>query len=201
MAGGTCIDKLAALKAKLADPAAICCLGNGPSSEDSAIQNQHFAVVFRVNYQWKTRGFALNPAAIFTADPDLPPQTADAVLVFPSRPEANRILLDHCRKLRPPKAGYAVFPELMDTGVWPAWPTNGALMIATAAALKPRKILIAGMDLYRHPAGKYPGDASEINAYDAIHNRETDIAFIRAALRDFTGELTILSDDLKRELA
>jgi hypothetical protein len=192
---------LAALKAKLGSPAAICCLGNGPSSEDPTIQNQHFAAVFRVNYQWKTRHFAVNPAVIFTADADLPPQNTDAVLVFPGRPDANRILLHHCRKNRPPRAGYAVFPELLDTGNWPAWPTNGALMIATAAALKPQKIVIAGIDLYRHPAGKYPGDASEINDYDMIHNRETDIAFIRAALKAFTGELVILSDDLKRELS
>lgn len=163
------------------------------------MRNRDFTVHFRVNYQWKTRGLALNPAVIFTADPDLP-DNPDAILAFPTRRDANRILRDHCKNGRAPKAGYFVFPELLHTDIWPAWPTNGALMIATAAALQPQKIVIAGIDLYRHPAGKYPDDASEINDYDAIHNRETDIAFIRAALQNFTGELVILSDDLKREL-
>ncbi len=163
--------------------------------------HQDFTVLFRVNYQWRNHDFAGNPAVIFTADPDLPPENTGAVLVFPGPAEAHRILLRHCLQRRPPRRGYAVFPDLLDTGTWDFRPTNGALMIAAAAALQPKKIIIAGIDLYRHPAGKYPGDASAPNAYDAMHSRATDVAFIRAALAGFGGELVLLGDQLPQALS
>lgn len=165
------------------------------------MRNQDFTVLFRVNYQWQDRDFARNPAVIFTADPDLPPQNTEAMLVFPTRPDANRILWTHCLRRRPPRQGYAVFPELVDTGSWDFRPTNGALMIAAAVALQPKKIVVAGIDLYRHPAGKYPGDARAPNAYDAMHSRATDVAFIRAALARFDGELVLLGEELPRAVS
>jgi hypothetical protein len=203
LGGGHCIRAWRELAAKLGHPSVICCLGNGPSSEDPILRNQNFDVLFRVNYQWQARGILLNPALIFTADPDLPPADSRAILVFPTRAVANRILLDHCRKGRSPKTGYFVFPEMdsaLNARVWPAQPTNGALMIAAAVALAPGRIVIAGIDLYDHPAGKYPGMPEEPNVYEDIHSRDIDVAFIRQALSGFRGETVILSEPLRRAL-
>ena len=74
-------------------------------------------------------------------------------------------------------------------------------MVAAAVLLRPSRLIIAGIDLYRHPDGKYPGAADEPNRYDDIHHRDVDLAFIRTALDQFGGDATILSEQLRSALA
>jgi hypothetical protein len=81
----------------------------------------------------------------------------------------------------------------------PVIPTNGALMVAIAAALQPKRIVIAGIDLYQHPAGRYPGDPGAYG-YASEHNAETDLAIIRRALDNCDCEAVILSDNLRQAL-
>jgi hypothetical protein len=83
---------------------------------------------------------------------------------------------------------------------WPARPSNGALMIVVAAALQPDRLVIGGMDLFQHPAGRYPGDPGASNQYSRVHARDTDLAIIRLALQDYRGELVVLSDILRESL-
>jgi hypothetical protein len=90
---------------------------------------------------------------------------------------------------------------LRDRTEYPEIPTNGALMIAVAVALAPHRLVISGVDLYLHPGGKYPGLADQSNDYDAKHSRATDVFFMREALSRYRGDLTILSDALRRELS
>ena len=73
-------------------------------------------------------------------------------------------------------------------------------MIATAAALQPKRLVIAGVDLFQHPSGAYPGDAATPNDYLLMHDRETELAVLDEALRRFRGEVTVLSDPLARGL-
>ena len=82
----------------------------------------------------------------------------------------------------------------------PIVPSNGAIMIAVAAALKPRRIIIAGIDLYEHEAGRYPGDALAVDGYSRDHSRSCDMDFIRTALGQHHGDLVILSDHLRNAL-
>lgn len=63
-------------------------------------------------------------------------------------------------------------------------PRQGRVAIALAAALAPARLIIAGMDLYEHPAGAYPADPRAANAYPLMHDRETELAIIGAALGD-----------------
>jgi hypothetical protein len=65
-------------------------------------------------------------------------------------------------------------------------------MLATAVALRPSRIIIAGIDLFADPAGPYPGDASTPNAYVPVHERSLERDFILASLEKFEGELTII---------
>jgi hypothetical protein len=83
---------------------------------------------------------------------------------------------------------------------WPARPTNGAVMIATAAVLEPARLVIAGMDLFQHPAGAYPGDPATANDYLLMHDRETELAIVEEALGRFRGAVTVLSEPLARGL-
>lgn len=201
--GIACIGKWEALGKALKNPKAICCLGNGPTSENADLGQHAFDALFRVNYQWFGRGFLTDPDVIFTADPEAPPAGSRAVLVFPTREDANRILRGHATAGNSTPRRYAVFPELpspVAAQTWPAQPTNGALMIAAAVALAPRSIVIAGIDLYDHPAGKYPGVDDADNVYDDIHDREVDLAVIRLALGGFPGAVTILSEQLRQAL-
>lgn len=198
-----CRDSWAQIGRDLDHPRSILCLGNGPSSEDPALAGRGFDAVFRVNWVWHGRTHFLQPAIVFTADPELPPPSFQGMIAFPTRADANRLLGIYRRGDCLPRAGYCVMEELassLSARDWPLRPTNGALMIAAAAQLQPARLAIAGIDLYQHPAGKYPGETVEANDYDAIHSRDNDVDAIKLALADYTGELTIIGDQLRAAL-
>lgn len=202
-----CLDGWGRIWRILGEPKSILCLGNGPSSEDPLLMAQRFDCLFRVNWVWQTRGMLAAPQAIFTADRDVPQSAPDAVMAFPTRAEADAILDLYERAGVSPRNGYFVMEELpspLTAKAWPLRPTNGAMMIAAAVQLQPEKLTVAGIDLYQHPAGKYPGETpgktGEANEYDAIHSRDNDVAAIKLALAPFNGELTIVGDRLRAAL-
>ena len=80
-------------------------------------------------------------------------------------------------------------------------PTNGATMLATAVALNPPRIVIAGIDLFADPAGAYPGDAQTSNDYVVVHERSIEIDFILKTLKSYRGELIILGKPLAEKWA
>lgn len=202
--GSRCIDTWDALRRRLDGPETILCLGNGPSSEASSLSDVRYDCLFRVNWVWRERGLHADPAVVFTADADPPPAGQNPIICFPTRGDAERILKSYPARGRDRRQEYVVFAEMPSreaAGAYACQPTNGALMIAAATALKPKRLIIAGIDLYLHPAGKYPGAADEANEYDAIHDRGVDLDFMRAALRGYDGTLLILSEQLRAHLA
>jgi hypothetical protein len=70
-------------------------------------------------------------------------------------------------------------------------------MIAVAVALKPQRLIVAGIDLFQHPDGTYPGDRSTPNAFSPAHDRDAELSFILGLLNDFQGEIYIVGDILK----
>lgn len=76
-------------------------------------------------------------------------------------------------------------------------PTNGASMLATAVALNPEKLIVAGIDLFQHPEGSYPGDVTTLNAYSPGHSRETELNYILQLFSEFHGEIIIVGDILR----
>jgi hypothetical protein len=192
------IADLETLRDRLGHPATTLCLGNGPTSEGPDIP-LNFDCLFRVNWVWRDREFLVEPDVVFTGDPDEPTPGSGAIIGFPTEAEAQQIL----RNYPTPTDWFKVSSLLRyhkprrDHFM----PTNGALMIAVAVALAPRRLVISGIDLYLHPQGKYPGGGENHNTYDAIHSRETDITFMRYALSLYQGELAILSNALSRELS
>ena len=201
--GGIPIASLASLKKRLNFPRTIVCLGNGPSSEDPRLADYQDGILFRVNWNWRGRSWMTTPDAVFTADPNIPSFGPRPILVFPTAETGRRILLRHTIAMLPPTAGYVFLDQFVPrpTDLSGAMiPSNGALMVALAAALEPECIVIAGIDLYQHPQGRYPGDAEAIGGYSREHSAEIDLSLIRAALADFAGEKIILSDNLRRAL-
>ncbi|MFI0847819.1 hypothetical protein [Mesorhizobium sp. IMUNJ 23232] len=196
------IGSVETLRTRLGTPETIVCLGNGPTSERPELITYRDATLFRVNWTWAARGVMTNPDAVFTADPDVPPRGSKAILVFP-RSEGGRIVLcQHLFAGRRAKNGFVMLdrlePAIADFGAREI-PTNGALMIAVAAALQPRRLVIAGMDLYRHPEGRYPG-AQAVNGYARGHSARCDLALIEGALAGYKGETVILSPNLRAAL-
>lgn len=202
--GARCLDSWGRIAQALGHPSSILCLGNGPSSEDAAVAAHAEACLFRVNWIWHDRAQLTRPRVIFTADPELPPSGSDGLIGFPTRSDANRILGLYRRGGALPRGGYFVMSELPSPLLarpWPLRPTNGAMMIAAAAQLHPARLVIAGIDLYQHPAGKYPGATAEANDYDAIHSRENDLAAIALALAQYGGEIVVIGEALRAAIA
>ena len=196
------LGSISAFRDALGDTSTILCLGNGPTSEDSALAACSEATTFRVNWTWRARGRMNNPHAVFTADPDLPPRGSETILVFPNAGKGRLVLAQHMLAMRLPRAGYAFADNLLPAVAsqdGQVTPTNGAIMVAMAAALAPGRLVIAGMDLYRHPLGRYPG-SDAVEGYARGHSTACDLALIGRALDGFRGKVEILSPNLAEAL-
>lgn len=202
-AGAHRMDSLDAVRAALGPCDTILCLGNGPSSEDPRLSDVSFDWLFRVNCSWRTRGRLVHPQMVFLGDPRCLRLVDGCLFAFRTVEEEARLLTDRLLHGRPRHLRFLTverLPVSINERPWPARPTNGAVMIATAAALQPKRLVIAGVDLFQHPSGAYPGDAATANDYLLMHDRETEVAVVDEALGRFRGEVTVLSDALARGL-
>jgi hypothetical protein len=192
--GPPCIEDWEELREALGRPEAILCLGNGPSAEDPALTATSYDSLFRVNHRWTGRGFLDEPDLIVAGAPQTPRYVAAPVLVFRSVAEARLAAWQSLRRLRRPSfrplALQQVDPAL-EGADFGARPSSGALMVAAAVALHPRRIAVAGLDLFQHPAGRYVGDAEGMNAYAPVHQRDAELSYLRWVLAGFRGELEL----------
>jgi hypothetical protein len=197
------LDSLEAVRAALGPCDTILCLGNGPSSEDPRLTALAVDCLFRVNCSWLGRGWLTRPRLVFVGDARCLRAVDGAVFGFRTIEEEARLLGYHLVRGPLRRLRYLTIERLpvsINERRWRARPTNGAAMIATAAALEPRRLVIAGVDLFQHPAGAYPGDPATPNDYLVMHDRDTELAVVDLALRRFRGEVTILSEALARGL-
>jgi hypothetical protein len=81
----------------------------------------------------------------------------------------------------------------------PYQPTNGVIMVLLAAKLAPRKLTIAGIDLYRDPRGCYPDETNLSNTYTSDYNADRELDLILQLLESYQGELTIYGENLECE--
>ena len=198
------IDSLENLNNRLGNPKSIMCLGNGPSSEDIQLASLHHDCLMRVNWRWQMRQILVNPRVVFVGDAKTLHKVKGTIFgVWNDSLESGmllRYLLTHGLKPMNYFNTEQILPIIRDLN-WPARPTNGALMIAVAAALQPAQLIIAGVDLYQHPEGRYPGDLQSDNSYARSHTRRTDLNIIQRALNDYRGDLLIISPTLKEALS
>jgi hypothetical protein len=158
----------------------------------------------RVNWRWLDRGMLTQPQVVFVGDAATIHRVPPCIFGLWNKPIESAMLLRHLVTQGPRRMEYITIERLsplIGDRTWPARPSNGALMIVAAAGIAPERLIISGMDLFQHAAGRYPGDTVSTNAYTRVHHRDTDLALIDAALRDYTGELVILSDILREALA
>ena len=73
-------------------------------------------------------------------------------------------------------------------------------MVALASVLRPRRLVVAGIDLYRHPQGKYAGAADNSEGYTSQHSAEIDLGLIGRTMMEYDGTKIILSDNLRNAL-
>jgi hypothetical protein len=195
------IDTLAALRRVLGPSEVILCLGNGPSSEDPRLRDLAYDLLFRVNHMWLERGILTDPDVVFTGVVDTFRRvTGRAMFVLPDADNETRMLqktLLTRRRFRYATAEQLGTVEFARFGSF--LPSNGAVMLATAAALRPKRLIIAGIDLFQHPAGSYPGNSRIANAYALGHDRDTELSFILRTLDRFDGEVEIFSEVLAHQ--
>jgi hypothetical protein len=197
------IESLEEFKAELGNPRTILCLGNGPSSEDPALDKVKYDALFRVNHRWLKRGRLCRPDVVFTGQKRTLFTLRGPIFALQT-PRAEAHLVTH-QIFNPlcPKMRFVTLQRLgiLDNRDWDGIrPTNGATMIATAVALAPDRLIIAGIDLFEDPAGAYPGDDQTPNDYVLVHERQLEIGFILETLRKFRGELVVLSKALADRL-
>ena len=198
------IDDWEVLRRRLGRPRVVLCLGNGPSSEDPRLSELGHDCLMRVNWRWRERALLTRPDMVFVGDADTIYKAPRCVFGLWNRSIESAMLLRHLVTRGPGRMEYVTLERLsplIGGRVWPARPTNGALMIVAAAGLSPERLIISGMDLFRHPQGPYPGETLARNQYARAHSPQVDMAIIDLALRDYPGEVVILSDILRESLA
>ncbi|MGI9510993.1 MAG: hypothetical protein ACR2QJ_16755 [Geminicoccaceae bacterium] len=187
------IDNLPALADYLGHPKTIMCLGNGPSSEAPELGTTAHDSLFRVNHRWQDRGLLTEPDMVFTGKKITIAAVGPKVLYGILNVAAKQRLAFQCLTLRK-RLLFTVAESLgiIDMTDFSGFrPTNGAIMLATAVALAPERLIIAGIDLFSHPDGSYPGDDGTPNAYTIGHDRNTELHFILETLDRYDGELII----------
>jgi hypothetical protein len=198
------IDGWDTLGLRLGNPQSVLCLGNGPSSEDPGLAALDHDCLMRVNWRWKLRGYLTDPDVVFVGDAATLHRLSPRVFGLWNISLEYGMLLRYLVTHGPRRMEYftmeRISPLIRDR-FWPARPSNGPLMVAAAAALRPKRLTIAGIDLFRNPEGRYPGDARSLNEYSRVHTRDVDLAIIEFALRDYPGELVIFGDTLRQALA
>lgn len=194
-------DTLNDLRGALGNPTTILCLGNGPSSEEPEVAKVRYDCLFRVNHVWVKRGFLTEPNMVFTNSKATLTAVKGPIFGLHSiKSEARLLVTRFLQKVR----GGTRYTTIERFGLHlsePRWhgvrPTNGAVMLSTAVALQPERLVVAGIDLFSHPSGPYPGDSETPNAYTPGHNADSELALLLEALSLYTGELVILSPALK----
>ncbi|MDT8326751.1 MAG: hypothetical protein RQ750_05100 [Roseovarius sp.] len=192
----TRIANRASLAQELGQPQVIMCLGNGPTSADPRLAGMAHDALFRVNHQWMQDGYMTDADLLFAGVKRSMRAAGSTPIAVASRRKEEALL--GARLLTPWRGRfrYVVVEEIADLGTalhGHPRPTTGAVMLAAAIALAPRRLIVAGMDMFADKAGAYPGRAQAVNAYTAAHDRQTDETFIRAHLARFKGEIMTLS--------
>jgi hypothetical protein len=188
------------LKERLNFPKVILCLGNGPSSEDPVLESMKYDALFRVNHSWLKRKILANPDVVFTGGRPTMRAVRGSIFGLPTPDAEERLILARAYRLLASRIEFfGVGDVTADLGTFD-WghlrPTNGANMLASAIALKPEKLIVAGIDLFQHPEGSYPGDVLTPNAYSPGHSRETELDYILRLFSEFRGEIVIVGDIL-----
>jgi len=188
------------LRTALAHPSTILCLGNGPSSEDESLDGLAHDALFRVNHGWLQRGYLARPDVVFTGGKPTMRAVSGAIFGLNNAECEHRLI---AQRFFNPMAGtirYFDVPTIAPLLEQFAWgslrPTNGACMLAAAVALNPDHLIVAGIDLFQHPDGSYPGDQTTPNAFSPAHSREAELAFILSLFARYHGRLTIIGDVL-----
>ncbi len=191
------------VRRQLGNPDTILCLGNGPSSEDPRLGETSYDAMFRVNHSWKQRPVLTDPEVVFTGGYS----TMRAVNppMFGLQHETGELTLLSAKGLwvflhRLTYFSVERLGPYLDEFDWGEHrPTNGAAMIAMATAMQPKRLIIAGVDLFRHPDGSYPGDKTTPNAYTPAHSSDKELSFLCHCLDRFNGEVVIFGEILDRE--
>ena len=196
-------ETLQALAERLGRPQTIMCLGNGPSSEDERLPAMAHDALFRANHVWMTRNILTSPDMVFTGMQASMRKLRGPVFGVLGDTTQKVLLMVRAAAFLTGGLEYCVIGGengiIRPKSAEDFRPTSGAVMLAVAVALKPAKLIIAGMDMFRHPDGAYPGDETTPNAYTATHSHNSELAFILDQLDRFEGELVIVSDVLRAE--
>jgi len=196
-------DTLDALAERLGNPGTILCLGNGPSSEDSRLNDIAYDALFRVNHSWMERDLFTRADVVFTGGQTTMRAVKSAILGLQDESGEKALLMNRGPGMFKVPFQYFVMNRLgsllTDFDWGPHRPTNGAAMIAAAVALQPNRLVIAGVDLFQHPEGSYPGDRRTANAYTPAHTLDKELGFMFFHLGQFAGEIVIIGEALERE--
>ena len=187
------------LNKRLNYPKIILCLGNGPSSEYEQVKIAKHDVLFRVNHRWLSGNSLTMPDVVFTGIKESMRKIKNSIISIKNDAEEKKLISTRLKNIFFGKLEYFYFSNTFSDKNDNLQPTTGALMIAVAGRLQPDKLIIAGIDLFKHPEGAYPGDPQTPNAYTSFHHVDHEKKIIFNELEKFKGEIVIFSEVLKKE--
>jgi hypothetical protein len=209
------------LRERLGSPRAILCVGSGPSSRHPDLASNGCDCVFRTNPDsgcWLEDG--LRP-------PDLVAMACSPENIVAIRkgleegllPRQPLILVRGRREMSRARRLGLRMDGVLDADFIDLWlnrprhrflspvrrrpytATNGALIVALAASLKPERLIVAGIDLYSHPEGDYilSGRKMVLDVWNqlGVHGMLQEAYVLFRALSGFEGGLVVLGEPLR----
>ena len=147
------LPDLASLHLVLGRPETILCLGSGPSSNDAAAVEaaRNADVIFRVKHRWLKEGLVRRADVSFSGTPETAHRLPGAIILVQDHKAAVRLALERSWRGGFRRFSYGIVedlaPNYRSTTPDGAKMTNGAAMLATAVALRPKRLIVAGVDL------------------------------------------------------
>lgn len=188
------------LRQLLGRPKTILCLGNGPSAEDRAVLSETHDALFRIDDTWLARGLLCQPHIVFTKRPETMRLLEGPIFGLHGEEAESDLLACRLKRpwRRPPE--YFLADKIADPYAEFRWgdfrATSESAMVASAVALVPKKLIIAGIDMPVSLLNDSSGSDLTFAGYTSRYDRDKQMGYMLGCLDRHIGELEVFGEGL-----
>jgi hypothetical protein len=199
------IESVDDLRRSLGSPKTILCLGSGPSSGDHELLAEKHDALFRVDHAWAERGLLSQPHVVFTGTSETLSSVRGPVFGLANADAIAAMMAARLLRIWQRPAKYFLPGSIADPYREFAWrdhrPSPDALMIATAVALIPRRLVIAGIDVFSRSRTAPSVQPVAAAVLGRLSDDDRERTYILGCLDRHVGEIVLFDEGLKAAVA